>query len=208
MRNCDNKISEIRNVLDHGFVELVGHYGSDSMIARTARESRGITKPSASDANEKLIREMIDKGHETPFRFASVHYRIKWPVFVARQAMRHNVGVSWIEKSLRYTKRKPEFYVPLGLVNSRLIDVYNEAEFTYQKLLEDGVEPEIARLSLPLGTYTQCQVIFTLQALIHFLKLRLDHHAQNEIRLYADAMKHLAEPYFPVSIITFLKNGV
>jgi thymidylate synthase (FAD) len=197
------------DVLDHGFVELMTAYGSDLTIANAARESHGGHAHTEFDrADEALIKQMgrASPRHETPFRFVGIHFRLKWPIFVARQAMRHNVGINWIEKSLRYTKKKPEFYMPSGMEITRLQDAYHEAESTYQKLLEDDVPPEIARLCLPLGTYTQCQAHFSLQAFAHFVALRLDVHAQHEIWLYAKAMRQIASSCFPVSLEAILEK--
>lgn len=119
-------------------------------------------------------------------------FKLKIPVFVARQLMRHRCA-SYLELSRRYTRetKKPlEFYNPFN--DPEVDKLYNEAVRLYQKLSKK-LKPEIARAVLPLSLYTEMFVQYNRECFKHFLKLRLDEHAQFEIRLLASIMRNLAE---------------
>jgi len=93
-------------------VELVKHIGSDIDIINAARVSFGKQIEEMRDSDSKLLRYLLDHKHGTPFEHNAITYRVKCPIFVARQWMRHRVGVSYNEISGRYTEFEPEFYVP------------------------------------------------------------------------------------------------
>ena len=195
-------------VLDHVYVELVDWMGDDLKVANAARMSLGKRHDEFTESDARLIRELGQhynerKGHSTPFRHCSLTFNIKWPIFVARQGMRHNIGITWNEKSLRWTSSKPEFWMPTK-AHKRMEDVYNECAFSYEAMLEDGVPPEIARVVLPLATYTEVMVTMTLEALAWWLHLRHDFHAQAQIQEYAIAILPLAGHLFPISLAALL----
>lgn len=224
-------------VLDKGSVELIDRMGTDLDIVDAARVS--FSKESAwgteysgalcdeggscyydvehlnklSERDTKLINYLARENHWTPFGQVNVKFRIKMPIFVARQAMRSNIGIVWNEESRRYIDSEPEFYEPevwrgrpegsikQGSGDTSVSFAYNHEAylFTYRRALAQGVAPEMARMVLPQSTYTTVIANFTLAAAARFCQLRQDSHAQLEIQQYANAMSELIEPLFPVA---------
>lgn len=199
-------------------VELMRVSGSDLDVVNAARVSYGKVSCELTDRDKKLIKYLAEHNHTSPFEHNQLSFRIKAPIFVARQWMRHRMH-SYNEISYRYVKAPVEFYIPVhwrfqdeqnkqasvGKFNDQaLLELYKnslEASYrAYETLLEQGVCREQARGLLPLCTYTEFIFTSNLHALMHFLKLRLHKGAQYEIRMYALAMLHLARPYFPESL--------
>lgn len=199
-------------------VELVRVSGSDVDIANAARVSFGKRITSMTDKDIQLIRYLVKHAHTSPFEHNQLSFRIKCPIFVGRQWMRHRMN-SYNEISYRYVKSDLEFYTPpqwryqdhvnrQGSVGSfhdeQLKQEYTQAlqnaAAAYNDLLDKGVCRELARGLLPLCTYTEFIFTCNLHSLIHFLKLRLHAGAQYEIRCYAQAMLQLALPHFSVSL--------
>ena len=199
-----------------GFVELVDIMGSDLSVVNAARVSFNSTSSVLEDKDKKLMNYLWKHEHTSPFRHAAVQFRIKAPIVVLRQWMKHQVGCSWNERSGRYTKFEWEFYTPdnwrrqhksnkqgsEGSIDTQELatDIYNEAIRNvfkaYDKLIEIDVCKEQARMLLPLSLQTECVWTTSLQAVMHFLKLRLDAHAQKEIQDYAHAVAMLVMPHF------------
>jgi len=217
-------------ILDHGFVRLVDYMGNDQAIVDSARVSYG-KGTKAVNTNEGLINYLMRHAHTTPFEMCELKFHVKMPVFVARQWIRHRTA-SINEISGRYSVLDSEFYVPKqehlmhqsttnkqgrsGLltpnhaenVQERMTDMGN---FLFQEygifLEEDDLARELARLQLPLSTYTQFYWKTNLHNLFHFLKLRMDSHAQYEIRVYADKIAEIVEIFTPLAFAAF-KNHV
>jgi thymidylate synthase (FAD) len=205
-------------------VELVRVSGSDLDIANAARVSYGRVSHAISDRDKKLINFLMEHNHSSPFEHNQLSFRIKAPIFIARQWMRHRIN-SYNEVSYRYVRVNTEFYIPQTF---RLQDTENkqsshgsftneELKVQYQKALEDayaaytkmleaGVAREQARAILPVATYTEFIFTTNLQALMHFMKLRLGSGAQKEIREYALALLKLALPHFPHSLEAWRKK--
>lgn len=227
MTETDNKptYKEIR-LLDKGYVKLVDHMGSDQSIVAAARVSyeKG-TKTVRDDAS--LIDYLIRNYHTSPLEMVEFVFEMKLPLFVARQMVRHRTA-SLNEVSARYSVLEDEFYIPdtsrmnpqsgtnkQGSENvvlegaERLVgtieEVSHNAYKTYEGLLEDGLSRELARMVLPTNIYTKWVWKCDLNNLLKFLTLRADAHAQYEIRVYADAMLELIEPFVP-SVIASYKN--
>ncbi len=211
-----NKIDPLEDGISE--VSLVRVSGSDVDVSNAARVSYGKITTEISDRDKKLIRFLLKHNHTSPFEHNQLSFRIKAPLFVARQWMRHRMH-SYNEISYRYVKAPVEFYIPpkwryqdpqnkqasVGSFESKeLRDRYKasieESYQTYEYLLEQGVCREIARATLPLCTYTEFIFTSNLHALMHFLKLRLGAGAQKEIRNYSAALLALALPHFPVSL--------
>lgn len=207
-------------------VELVRVSGSDLDVANAARVSYGKISTQLSDKDRSLINFLMEHEHTSPFEHNQLSFRVKMPIFVARQWMRHRMH-SYNEVSYRYTKVKTEFFVPQewrfqdtvnhqssvgAFENEELTQRYEVsikvAWDTYNALLDAGVCRELARAVLPVATYTE--IIFTtnLHALMHFMRLRLSSGAQREIRAYARAMFKLAFKHFPASLIAWQKKYV
>lgn len=209
-------------VLNHGYVALVDTMGDDRRPARTARTSFRNKEERTAEQDAKLTDYLIRNRHTTPIEFCQVLFYMKMPIFVARQLVRHRTA-SINEVSYRYVKAAREFYVPsLDRMqrksesnkqgsSSELVDdpercalaiaSCGELAFDcYERLLVQGLAPELARTVLPCGTYTEWYWQNDLHNTLHMLGLRLDPHAQYEIRVYAQAMLDLLRPVYPTII--------
>lgn len=208
--------------LDHGFVRLVDFMGSDQAVVQAARVSYGEgTKQIHEDRG--LIRYLMRHQHTTPFEMVEFKFHCKMPIFVARQWIRHRTA-SVNEYSLRYSRAIHEFYVPAAAElkkqtstnrQGRSEENLSEAEQTkigqllqagsekawadYEELEQTGLARELARINLPLSLYTEWYWKIDLHNLLHFLKLRIDDHAQYEIRVYAQAIARIVQQITPVS---------
>ncbi len=199
-------------------IELVRVSGSDVDVVNAARVSYGKFVKEISDRDVGLIKFLMDHSHTSPFEHNQFSFRVKCPLFVGRQWMRHRMN-SYNEISYRYVKAPLEFYLPpkwrsqdtknkqasIGSFDdAQLTASYKEAiekaTQVYEQLLNAGIGREIARGILPTCTYTQFIFTCNLHSLMHFLRLRLHAGAQYEIRRYAQAMLTLALPHFPVSL--------
>ncbi len=199
-------------------VSLVRASGSDVDVANAARVSYGKITDVITERDKKLITFLLKHNHTSPFEHNQLSFRIKAPIFVARQWMRHRMH-SYNEISYRYVKAPVEFYIPTqwrfqdtqnkqasvgAFENDELHKLYKQSVEqsykAYEQLLEQGVCREMARATLPVCTYTEFIFTSNLHALMHFFKLRLGAGAQKEIRNYAAAMLAQALPHFPVSL--------
>ncbi|WP_296662369.1 MULTISPECIES: FAD-dependent thymidylate synthase [unclassified Treponema] len=212
-------------VLDKGFVRLVDYYGSDSRIVQAARVSYGEgTKTVSQDG--ALIDYLLRHQHTSPFEQVVFTFHLKMPIFVARQWVRHRMG-RMNEVSGRYSIMKDEFYVPENSCISKqstnnkqgrgeafeeqqakefqaeFIEGQQKAYEVYKDMVEKGIAREIARINLPLALYTEFYWQMDLHNLFHFLKLRLDSHAQYEIRLYAEKILEIIKTVCPMAVSSF-----
>lgn len=166
-----------------------------SMAARTCYASR---KTYSEDKQEAFIKGLIKSGHETPLEFASVTFDVKG---ISRcclaQMTRHRIGISFCVESQRYVNQNESYAIlPKSIQSNKIAYNYflhaEQLAFTnYIELLKLGIPKEDARYVLPEGTCTNLTVCFNFRELRHFLKLRLDKHAQWEIRELAKKMKDL-----------------
>lgn len=207
--------------LDHGYVELVDVMGDDQAVIDAARVSiSGLgVKPTSSDIG--LIRYLLRHKHTTPLEMVEWKFRCKMPIFIARQWIRHRTA-NVNEKSARYSELPEEFYVPEleavcyqsgsnkqgregPMPQDRAQDFANECEeagsaafAAYRTNLNDDMARELARINLPLSTYTEWIWKIDLHNLMHFLQLRLHSHAQEEIRVFAKAMAKMVKARVPI----------
>ena len=210
------KTEELHKILDNGFVRLVDFIGGDLRAVQSARVSfKGESK--GEERDKKLLEYLLANEHFTPFEHSVFQFHIKCPIFVARQWMRHRWG-SYNEISSRYTEVKDEFYIPekfriqdksnrqgsieSGNLNQEfLLSEYKKAiknsYQTYEKLLKEGVAKEMARMVLPVSQYTEFYWTINARSLLNFLKLRMDSHAQKEIREYANSIAKIFEEKMP-----------
>ena len=214
------------NILDHGQVVLLDVFGSDARIAESARVSYGKgTKKTSNDT--ALIRYLMRHKHTSPFEMCEVLFYLKVPIFVARQLVRHRTA-NINEVSGRYSELSEETYTPdetqLGpqsAINNQgraetetsiqtkraqreIINAAHESFQSYDRLLTvTNVSKEISRVVLPLSTYTELYWKCDLHNFFHFCKLRLDSHAQYEIRVMARAMFDAVAPFFPIATSAF-----
>ncbi|HBA83992.1 MAG TPA: FAD-dependent thymidylate synthase [Verrucomicrobia bacterium] len=220
-------------VLDHGFVRLVDYMGGDERIVQAARVSYG-EGTKAVRRNAALIDYLLAHEHTSPFEHVVLEMHCKMPIFVARQWIRHRTA-RINEISGRYSIMKDEFYVPPASqvsfqskdnkqgrdtaevppeMRQRVIELLRQdqshAYATYQEMLNDGIAKELARINLPLSLYTEWYWQMDLHNLFHFLALRMDMHAQWEIREYANAIAVMAKAVAPLAYEAFdrhLLNG-
>ena len=218
-------------VLDHGFVRLVDYMGSDARIVQTARVSYGEgTKTLREDAG--LIDYLLRHEHSSPFEHVIFEFHAKMPIFVARQWIRHRTA-RLNEISGRYSVIKDEFYVPdassINFQNKenkqgraiddvpdelkeKVIDILSKDQASvyknYEEMIDDDIARELARINLPLSTYTEWYWQMDLKNMFHFLKLRMDHHAQWEIQEYGRAMAKIVKAVCPLAYTSFEKHMV
>jgi len=215
----------MKKVLDHGFVELVDHMPQENLdkaIVDGARVSYQTgTKTTRGDRG--LIRYLVRNWHTSPLELVVFKFRIKAPLYIARQWLRHRTA-SVNEMSARYSIVDEEYYEPEVLrgqsevnhqgsegvveleseLNELMSKNYKCSFKIYQELLDKGVCREQARGVLPQSTYTSFVWKMDLHNLMHFLQLRMDHHAQKEIRDYATAIYELVQPLVPHSMEAFM----
>ena len=195
-------------VLNSGYVQLVESMGGDSAVIRNARRCYR-SEAKTENADRQLLRHLIKAGHKTPFEAMVFTFDVKTPLFVARQWFRHRIG-SYNEESLRYCVALRDYYIPEHLEGD-LREAWirhNEAAFDFYEELVDGTGEnkmvrEQARSVLPIGIYTTFYWTVNGNALMNFLKLRLDRHAQYEIRQYAGAILEIVKDVAPISFDEF-----
>jgi thymidylate synthase (FAD) len=188
-------------------VSLLDTMGCDDGVANAARVSFAKDATNFTDEqNDKLIEYLAKHNHWSPFAHTSLQFRIKAPIFVARQLGKHQVGLVWNEVSRRYVDFEPEFYMPptlrLKAANVKqgssedILDLtdwrYTESEWVvknckdlYNDLLNAGVCAEQARMFLPQNMMTEWIWTGSLMAFSRVCQLRLDSHTQYETRLIA-----------------------
>ena len=204
-------------------VTLIDHMGSDLSVVNAARVSFAKVHESFDeDKDPKLINYLGKHGHWTPFGHGSLQFHIKAAVFVARQLVKHQVGLVWNEVSRRYVDSEPEFYTPKiwrGSAENKkqgssdeeininpcndLVDDYQQvlrsAKWTYEELLRKGVCPEQARMVLPQAMMTEWYWSGTLMAFARVCNLRCKDDVQLETQMVAYEIDKLAKDIFPVS---------
>lgn len=212
--------------LDKGFVRLIDVMGDDAAIVQAARVSYGSgTKKVHEDRG--LIRYLMRHLHTTPFEMVEFKFHVKLPIFVARQWIRHRTA-NVNEYSGRYSEMKDEFYVPdpdqvraqSAMNKQGRADVAFDAAAAesvrlsmqqtqdmlygqYQELLSTDLAREIARINLPVSNYTEWYWKTDLHNLFHFLRLRIDPHAQYEIRVFGEAMAEIVKAAVPLAYEAF-----
>jgi thymidylate synthase (FAD) len=219
--SVDNSIQ----CLDHGFVRLCDSMGNDLSVARAARVSYDAAWRAGEDegSDAKLINYLWKNKHTTPFESVQFTFEVKAPIFVFRQWHRHRTW-SYNELSGRYKELPDEFYLPdftdvgeqskdnkqgrqkLQCYGNRMHEVHRidrlmQSSFAeYKKLLSAGWPRELARIVLPLSTYSHMFASVNLLNLLKFLSLRDDEHAQYEMQVYAKALKELIKGIVPICL--------
>lgn len=207
--------------LDLGFVYLVDYMGGDASIVQSARVSYGIGTKTVNE-DRGLIRYLMRHQHTTPFEMVEMKFHLKLPIFVARQMIRHRTA-NVNEYSGRYSVMPDEFYLPpvehvtkqsatnrqgggdpvtsdeaaevLGILEGEQRAVREG----YERMLELDIRRELARVNLGVAQYTEWYWKNDLHNLFRFLMLRMDDHAQYEIRVYAEAMAKIVKAVAPVA---------
>ncbi len=216
---------EIR-VLDKGFVRMVDYVGGDERIVQSARVSYGKGTKSVRE-DRGLINYLMRHRHTSPFEQVSLTFHTRMPIFVARQWVRHRTA-KINEISGRYSILEDEFYVPEpdqirpqsqmnrqgraqepldretaeGIIQT-LEEDQRQIYGHYEDMIGQDVARELARINLPVSLYTEWYWKSDLHTLFHFIALRMNDHAQHEIRVYAEAMARCAKAVAPLAYEAF-----
>lgn len=212
-----------------GYIKLLDYMGTDNTIPRVARISFDNFEANKTEEQDiRLLKRLWKDKHNSPFEMCELMFEVKCPIFVARQWFRHRTG-SFNEHSGRYSQMPNEFYLPKQLYNqsqtnkqmsgepveniknmhltSIMKHHFDECFILYDKLINDGVSREMARIILPLSVYTKFIWKLNLRNLTNFLQLRLAKDSQFEIRAYANAILEIIEPIYP-RVIELLKTEI
>jgi len=207
-------------VLDKGFVRLVDVMGDDASIVQSARVSYAKGTKTVNE-DEGLIRYLMRHRHTTPFEMVEFKFHCRMPIFVARQWIRHRTA-NVNEMSARYSEMPDLFYEPTAELcttqsaqnrqggTGQQVERVSELAQTfardqsqlyrqYEEYLSVKMRRELARVNLPVSLYTEWFWKIDLHNLLHFLSLRLDPHAQYEIRVFAEAMADIVKQYVPMA---------
>src|SRR5882724_7730032 len=218
-------------VLDHGFVALVDYMGTDECIERAARVSYGYGTRKAS-LTRGLLRYLRRHLHTTPSEMLELKFHCCMPMFIARQWIRHRAA-SVNEYSGRYSLMPMLFYTPsqqqlqtqsrsnnqgrsgtpvdpekYAEATRRWQEIREKSQASYEWMTNEDMARELARIDLPLSTYTQWYWKIDLHNLLHFLKLRVDHHAQWEIQEYGRVMAGMLKRVAPLSYEAWIDYDV
>ena len=194
---------------------LIDHMGSDLSVVNAARVSfRKEHSEFEEPADTRLINYLAKHGHWSPFGHASMQFHIKAPVFVARQLVKHQVGLVWNEVSRRYVDDEPEFYEPTEwrlaaedkkqgssneTVKYSILPAHTYAKECYENMLRMDIAPEMARMVLPQSMMTEWYWSGTLIAFARICNLRCKPDTQLETQLVANQINEQSEPLFPIS---------
>lgn len=217
-------------------VQYVCHMGSDVNVVNAARVSFAKeSKEFDLEKDTKLINYLAKHNHWSPLAHTSVSIRVKAPIFMARQFVKHQIGLVWNEESRRYIDDEPEFYSPVSWRSrpknmkqgsgEEVIDLLrwnDDAEnqfaddcyeyvatqclYLYNNMLESGIAPEQARMVLPQSTMTNWVWTGSLVAFARVCKLRLDSHAQKEAQELAQKIHDVVAPLYPVSWAALMEH--
>ena len=218
-------------------LRLLDSMGNSLSVVNDARQSFAAESAEWTERDGKLLRYLAKHHHTSPFRGVVFKWSVKAPLFIARQWWKHAVAstfvddqLGWNEKSFRYCAAdEAEFYVPIeflqqsednrqasaGPLPSRsqalaLVQYAQAVEAckqAYAGLLLIGVSKEQARAILPSALYTSFVWTCSLQALFHFISLRIGKGAQGEIVAYAKALLELGRPVAPEAFDAFAENN-
>ena len=202
-------------------VDSMPRENGDAAIVQSARVSYGDGTKTVNE-DKGLIRYLMRHWHNTPFEMVAFKFHLRMPIFVARQWLRHRTA-SVNEYSARYSLVRDDFWVPDEFrtqsttnmqgsggslknedLKSEVCDHCVAGFQLYNKMIDSGVSRELARCHLPQSTYTEFYWTINLHNLLHFLELRMDSHAQQEIQEYACQVFELITPSVPVTCDAFL----
>jgi thymidylate synthase (FAD) len=221
-------------VLDHGYVRYIDHMGTDSRILEAARVSYK-SKGKGEEADKKLLAYLWKNKHTSPFEMCKVTLNIKMPIFIMRQYVRHRmqnlnevsarytelpnefyIPGQWRRQDIKNKQGSvtEESFTPIvkygeGLYDASATDALNfhcqQSYDLYQRMLDQGIAREMARMVLPVNIYTEIYCCWDLKNLLHFISLREDSHAQAEIQAYGKAIKEILSDLFPWTIEAYNK---
>ena len=216
---------------------LIDSMGDSLSIVNDARQSFGARSEQWSDRDAKLLSYLARNRHTSPFRGVIFKWQVKAPLFIARQWYKHTIAstyvddqLGWNEQSFRYCAAdEAKFYIPTeflqqsednrqasagalaadrqSLALMQYVRALHACQTAYEGLLLTGVSKEQARAILPSALYTSFVWTCSLQALFHFISLRISHGAQGEIVAYAKALLELGRPVAPEAFDAFAENN-
>lgn len=228
---------DLNNILGDGIgnMQLIQQVGDDKMIVNAARVSYGQdTEGELTARDAKLIRRLVRDHHTSPFEHNLLTVKVRLPLNIGEQWLRHRIGWSYNKQSGRYIDMtdpvfQPEFYIPVkfrqqsqtnhqgsvdGAFSKQENEVFGMLEANlfkkcvdlYNDLVEQGVAKEQARMVLPQALYMSMYVTCNLASLMHFVHLRSHENAQWEMQQYAMALLQIAKEFWPYSITALEKN--
>ena len=201
-------------------VELIDSAGHDLSVVNSARVSFNKEVEDVTEGDERLIRYLAKHRHDTPFRHNFIQLRCSVPLFLARQLMKHQAGLTWNEESRRYVDDLPDFFMPkqwrmrpdksikqgsgknhhYSPKWSRYYEEHvRESVSLYRDMLADDVAPEMARMVLPQSMMVNFIWSGNLLAFFHVYSLRSGEGAQKEAMVFAELLREAIEPAFPIS---------
>ena len=203
-------------------VELIDLMGGDLTVVNSARVSFDKIASKVKESDQKLIRYLAAHDHWTPFGHVQAQFRIKAPVFVARQLVKHQVGMVWNETSRRYVDSEPEFHAPEAWrkrapdkkqgslletfegrdeerFDEKYWDLMTRCETIYNNMLASGVAPEQARMVLPQSMMTEWYWTGSLAAFGRVVSQRISEDAQYECRVVAEKIDQILVNHEPIS---------
>lgn len=214
-------------VLDHGFVRVVDTMGNDEAIVQAARVSYGKGTKTAREDNE-LINYLMRHYHTSPFEMCQIKLHCKMPIFIARQWIRHRTAAV-NEYSCRYSSVPDEVYMPeperikvqstdnkqgsgdevdIAAAEKFINTTQSVQNISAQALQfgeKKGVARELNRINMTVAHYTDWYWCINLHNLLHFLRLRLDEHAQEEMRAYAQVIARIVQAWVPITYAAFME---
>jgi thymidylate synthase (FAD) len=195
-------------------VNIIDKMGSDLSVVNAARVSFAKIKDKLDEKDDKLIKYLALHGHWSPFAHAFLSFRIKAPIFVARQLVKHQVGLSWNEVSRRYVDDKPEFYIPFMWrkrppesikqgsseeeIEFDIMELIDNCKGTYNYMLEEGIAPEMARMVLPQCMMTEWIWSGSVYAFSRVCNQRNKSNAQAETRMVTYPLSKHIKDHFPI----------
>ena len=227
-----------------GFVELINYTGSELDVVNAARVSfhsesewdielvgdYDDVRKSLNKKDRGLINFLLREKHGTPFEMGFMaHFRLRMPIFVAREHVRHRIGHSINEESGRYVELRPDWYIPETVreqhgrpgaytfsdidnkdlekeFKEKLEQYSKDAYSAYIQYVDAGIAKEQARMFLPQNMYTEMRWTANARSLMNYFTLRNSSNAQKEIREYAEALEKIFSKYMPVTYEAYLKN--
>ena len=200
-------------------VELVDKMGSDLSVVNAARVSYSKVADEMTDKDEKLIKYLVEHNHWSPFAHATIQFRIQAPVYVARQLVKHQVGLAWNEVSRRYVDYVPKVYKidrwrgrPKNSKQGSSGDIKMSTEMKfeydmcieksiglYNRMIKEGIAPEQARAVLPQSMMTEWIWSGSLYAFARVCNLRNKPDVQEETRQITESMNSFLSNGFPIS---------